>query len=106
MPPAEALPILRQVAGALDIAHRNGIVHLDLKPENVILTAAGPCLIDFGTSGLRGAEGELAFTTVLSGSPVYMASERLVGHYSPASDTFSFGLVAQEMLTGKVLSEY
>ena len=48
----------------------------------------------------------MAFTTVLSGSPGYMAPERLVGHYSPASDCFSLGLVAQEMLTGKLLSDY
>lgn len=108
--PARVAHIVRQLGGALSEVHARGIVHRDLKPENLILLHAEtereqPVIIDFGTAGLRGAENELASTTLMAGSFHYMAPERLTGHYSPASDVFSLGVIILEMLTGKRLAD-
>jgi hypothetical protein len=102
--------IVRQLGAALAEVHAHGIVHRDLKPENLILTEPGTdreqiVIIDFGTAGLRVAENELAATTLMAGSFHYMAPERLTGHYSPASDVFSLGVIILEMLTGKRLAD-
>lgn len=64
-----------------------------------------PVIIDFGTSGLLG-QGEPASTTrLLSGSLDYLAPERLLGSYSPATDIYALGAVAYELLTGERLSQ-
>jgi ligand-binding sensor domain-containing protein len=102
--------IIRQLGTALAEVHSRGIVHRDLKPENLMLLDSGtdrerPVIIDFGTAGLRSAENELAATTLMAGSFHYMAPERLTGHYSQASDVFSFGVIILEMLTGKRLGD-
>jgi ligand-binding sensor domain-containing protein len=102
--------IVRQLGAALAEVHSRGIVHRDLKPENLMLRAAGTpdeqsVVIDFGTAGLRTAEGELGSTTLMAGSFHYMAPERLTGHYSPASDVFSFAVIILEMITGKRLAD-
>jgi serine/threonine protein kinase len=96
--------IIRQLGSALADVHGRGIVHRDLKPENLILAQDQVIIIDFGTAGLKSAENELAATTLMSGSFHYMAPERLTGHYSPASDVFSLGVIILEMLTGKRLA--
>jgi serine/threonine protein kinase len=85
-------------------------VHRDLKPENLMLLRPGEpaeqvVILDFGTAGLRSAENELAATTLMAGSFHYMAPERLTGHYAPASDVFSFGVIVLEMVTGKRLAD-
>ncbi len=102
--------IVTQLGAALSAVHSRGIVHRDLKPENLILQWPGTdreqtVIIDFGTAGLRSAENELAATTLLAGSFHYMAPERLTGHYSPASDVFSLGVMILEMLTGNRLAD-
>lgn len=101
--------IVRQLGSALAEVHGHGIVHRDLKPENLMLLKAEGgdeqvVIIDFGTAGLRTAENELAATTLMSGSFHYMAPERLIGRYSPASDVFSLGVIILEILTGKRLA--
>ena len=105
-----AARLIRQLGAALAEVHAHGIIHRDLKPENLILLRPGTeheqsVIIDFGTAGLRAAENELAATTLMAGSFHYMAPERLTGHYSPASDVFSFGAMILEALTGKRLSD-
>jgi serine/threonine protein kinase len=108
--PARVARIVRRLGDALSEVHSRGIIHRDLKPENLILLYPGtdreqPVIIDFGTAGLRTAENELAATTLMSGSFHYMAPERLTGHYSAATDVFSFGVMILEMLTGKRLAD-
>jgi serine/threonine protein kinase len=108
--PARAARIVTQIGAALSEVHSRGIIHRDLKPENLILLGPGtdreqPVIIDFGTAGLRTGENELAATTLMAGSFHYMAPERLTGHYSPASDVFSLGVIVLEMLTGARLAE-
>lgn len=107
--PGRVAGIVRQLGSVLAEVHARGIVHRDMKPENVILMRSGseerPVLIDFGMASLRGAENRMLNTTLLGGSFHYMAPERLTGHYSPASDTYSFGVMVLEMLSGKRLPD-
>ena len=58
-------------------------------------------VIDFGSSAMRGPEKDLEHTITLTGSMHYLAPERLAGHYSPASDVYSLGVMALEMVSGK-----
>ena len=60
-------------------------------------------LIRLGTAGLRGADGEMAVTTMLAGSLRYMAPEQLTGHYSTTADIYSLGAITLEFLTGRAL---
>jgi eukaryotic-like serine/threonine-protein kinase len=99
--PESALPILRQIAGALDYAHALGIVHRDLKPSNVMITADGAVkLMDFGIA--RRVE-DLALASARphdGGTPGYMAPEQDIGLALRESDLFSLGVCLYEMLAG------
>jgi ligand-binding sensor domain-containing protein len=105
--PRKAGIILAAMGEAIEEIHRRGIVHRDLKPENVMLCgeAEQPVLIDFGAAGLAAASDELAITTLLAGSIHYLAPERLTGHYSAASDVYSLGVMALEMVSGRRLAD-
>ena len=102
------LALLRQLAEALNEAHTAGILHRDLKPANVIVRDAGQpgeraVLIDFGIARTGVHEAAGVHTTVMSGSPAYMAPEQFHGRTSPASDIFSLGATAFEVLRGMPL---
>jgi serine/threonine-protein kinase len=99
--PAEALPILRQVAEALDFIHARGIIHRDLKPSNVLLTREGTVkLSDFGMAHLSWAP--MTRSGELIGSPAYMAPEQIaLGDVEPASDLHALGVMAFLCLTGQ-----
>jgi serine/threonine-protein kinase len=99
--PDEALPILRQMAEALDFIHARGIVHRDLKPSNVLLTREGVVkLSDFGMAHLSWAP--MTRSGELIGSPAYMAPEQIdLGDVEPASDLHALGAVAFLCLTGE-----
>ncbi len=100
---ARTAAILRQVASALDEAHKNGVVHRDLKPSNVILDATGrPILTDFGIAKAREST-KLTQTGMVMGTPEYMAPEEIQGQpASAASDIYSLGVIVYEMLAGRV----
>ncbi|OBF63652.1 protein kinase [Mycobacterium sp. 852002-50816_SCH5313054-b] len=100
--PAQAVAITAQVAGALDAAHADGLVHRDVKPENVLLTPDDfAYLVDFG---LARAHGDPSVTAAgpLIGSCAYMAPERFNGAWvGPQTDVYSLTCVLYECLTGQ-----
>jgi eukaryotic-like serine/threonine-protein kinase len=103
-PVQEAARILLPIARALDYAHRQGMIHRDVKPSNILITADGePMLTDFGIAKLLESEESqtLTGTGVGMGTPEYMAPEQWVGKATPASDQYSLGVIFYEMLTGR-----
>ena len=114
LPLEQVLKVGAQIADALDKAHRSGIVHRDLKPGNVMLTASGAKLLDFGLAKESAPLANLATLTVASPvSPVtqqgtivgtfqYTSPEQVEGKpLDGRSDIFSLGAVLYEMVTGK-----
>jgi len=99
---AEVEKILRELLPVLDYIHGRGIIHRDIKPDNIILRASDgkPVLIDFGifkeVNNINGGN-----KTVPLGTPGYMASEQAAGHPVRSSDLYSLGLTAIFLLTGK-----
>ena len=103
MPVEEALRLATQIAAALAAAHRHGILHRDLKPGNVMLTAVGAKLLDFGLAKSMDAEPDVTLTSAgtVVGTVAYMSPEQAEGQPLDArSDIFSFGAVLYEMLSG------
>jgi serine/threonine protein kinase len=103
IPLAEALRYALQIAEALEYAHEQGIIHLDLKPSNVMLTRTGVKLLDFGIAELHYPDsGEPSRAGGTQGTPGYMAPEQLAGgETDPRTDIFAFGEVLYEMITGR-----
>jgi DNA-binding response OmpR family regulator len=103
LPRAEALSYVQQVAGALEIVHKAGILHRDLKPANIMLRADGSlALIDFGTAKYAAGHGHtLTAAGSVVGTPNYMSPEQCAGlELTPASDLYAIGVLMVEMLTG------
>jgi hypothetical protein len=107
VPSPVAASILRQLGSALEMAHGKGVIHRDLKPENIMLQELGDGrlmvkLIDFGVARVEDSAVS-ADTAVIgvAGTPSYMAPEHISGNPVPASDIFSIGVIAFEMLTTK-----
>jgi serine/threonine-protein kinase len=103
--PEEAVQLAEQIASALEAAHAAGVVHRDLKPGNILVTATGTVkLLDFGLATAAGdAEAALTRTAsgTISGTAAYMSPEQAQGKRVDArSDLFSFGAVLYEMLSG------
>lgn len=100
--PQRAVAVLRQVAGALDEAHRNGLVHRDVKPANIMLTGDGfAYLADFGIA-TRDTDDRITDDGSAVGSFAYMAPERFEGHQATArSDVYSLAATFHELVTGE-----
>jgi eukaryotic-like serine/threonine-protein kinase len=100
--PADAGRVLRGVARGLSAAHEASVIHGDLKPGNIIVTASGvPKIVDFGLAR-RASPGELdpARESRTCGTPRYLSPERFRGQQATcASDVFAFGLIAYEVMT-------
>ena len=95
--------VLRDIAEALAFAHAHGVVHRDVKPENVFLdSSTGRAMLsDFGIAHSKEFDVRLTMTGAAIGTPAYMAPEQIDGGPANArSDLYSLGLVAWEMLTG------
>lgn len=103
---AEGLQLIVGILAGLESVHQRGMVHCDIKPENILLTLGSdgwiPRLSDFGIA-LQFPQSKKNSTSqgdAMMGSPGYMAPERFYGLYSPASDIYAVGIILYEMLMG------
>lgn len=104
LPVAEALRILRQIAAGLEAAHATGVIHRDMKPENVLIDADGTARVtDFGLAlPLHESSTRLTLSGTAVGTVDYMAPEQFRGAEADARlDVFALGVMAYELLTGK-----
>ena len=111
LPFDQALKLGTQIADALDRAHRAGVTHRDVKPQNIMLTRDGVKVLDFGLAKSAAAKpgpSEATLSAVLTtegtvmGTPQYMAPEQFEGKEADArSDIWAFGAVLYEMVTGQ-----
>jgi serine/threonine-protein kinase len=102
VPTEQAVSIIRQVAGALDHAHKAGVIHRDIKPANILISPDGKAkLVDLGIATASERTQITAVGTVL-GTPSYMAPEQLEGgRITKAVDIYALGAVAFELLSGR-----
>jgi serine/threonine-protein kinase len=98
----ETVVILKDLAAALDYAHSRGVIHRDIKANNVMFDDQGSAfLVDFGIAKLTNAANVLTGTNVAMGTPSYMAPEQWRGEsVTPAADQYALGVLTYAMLTG------
>jgi serine/threonine-protein kinase len=106
-PPIEdARRVIREIADALEYAHERGVVHRDIKPDNILLDGDGgrAMVTDFGIARAIEAGSRLTVTGIAVGTPAYMSPEQAMGEreVDGRSDIYSLGVVAYQMLTGRL----
>ena len=108
LPVSESIRILRQVASAISYAHRNGVVHRDIKPDNVLLQDEFALVVDFGVARALSAsttagDARLTGGGVALGTPAYMAPEQALADpdIDHRADIYAFGILSYEILTGE-----
>ena len=105
LPPAKAAELVKSIAEAIQYAHQRGILHRDLKPQNVLIDEHDrPRVTDFGLAKRTGADSSLTQTGAVMGSPSYMPPEQATGRHDqvgPHSDVYSLGAILYQLLTGQ-----
>lgn len=110
LPLQEAVRMLRDIASALEYAHAHGVVHRDVKPDNVLLSGGSPVITDFGVAKALSASTASEDVTrstisrgIALGTPAYMAPEQAAAEarVDSRADVYAFGCLAYEMLTGQ-----
>src|SRR5262249_7580835 len=100
----EAARMIREIADGLDYAHKQNILHRDVKPENILLQDEHPLLADFGIARAIQLTGDkrLTDTGMAIGTPAYMAPEQLAAdrELTPPTDVFGLGCLAYEIIAG------
>lgn len=106
LPVSDARRILRDVADALSYAHAHGVIHRDVKPDNILLDreTGRPMVTDFGIARAAEADTRLTATGVAVGTPAYMSPEQALGQHDVdgRSDIYSLAVVAYQTLTGEL----
>lgn len=104
--PDDARRILVEVADALDYAHRNGVVHRDVKPDNILIErdSRRAILTDFGIAKLQATQSTLTATGMIVGTPLYMSPEQAAGEaqVDGRSDLYSLGVIGYRMIAGRL----
>jgi serine/threonine protein kinase len=105
LPPERAAECVRTIAEAVHFAHQRGTLHRDLKPQNVLMDAAGiPRITDFGLAKFIARDESMTQSGAAMGSPSYMPPEQAAGHLDqigPHSDVYSLGAILYELLTSR-----
>jgi WD40 repeat protein/predicted Ser/Thr protein kinase len=105
LPPELAARYVHQIAGAIHFAHQRGVLHRDLKPQNVLIDHAGaPRVTDFGLAKLSEAGSAMTHSGAVMGSPSYMSPEQAAGRsrdIGPGTDIYSLGAILYELITGR-----
>jgi basic membrane protein A len=100
----ESIEIMEQVCSALGYAHRQGVIHRDVKPANIMIDSEGAVyLTDFGIAKVVGSSSDLTATGMAIGTPAYMSPEQAVGDkIDGRTDIYALGVVLYEMILGRV----